>query len=323
MLKKKTSFLLIVLISISCSKSNNWYLKESGSLLWVNNKHDDFAVKSSVKNILENSSIIVAQIPWYPNDSSFFQKITWYFSLASEHGKNFMIAIDWQNVQRTGTSGNWSFTNDETSKLFKRDMLRLLDTYNPDYINLGVEVNYYALTSPDGFRAFASVFRELKKELKQQKPELKVGLSYQLELLYGHHKGWHKTKTLKTLNNLLGDLDYLGVSTYPNIVLEQNQSQILFSTKYLDSLSNSYSLPMGISETAATSNLYNEEQRNIYIKTLYQKATDLNFKFVIWGSIIDAVSDSVWSDKMGLLNSKGMPKNEFSLWKEENVKFYK
>lgn len=315
--------ILIVLISISCSKTNKWYFKEGGSLLWINNKHDEIAIKSAVKNILENSSIIIAQIPWSPNDSSFFQNSAWYFSLARDHGKSFMIAIDWQNIERSGTRGDWSFANEETSKLFKRDMLRLLEAYNPDYINLGVEVNYYALTSPDGFKAFATVFRELKKELKQKKPKLKVGLSYQLELLYGHHKGWNETKTLKTLDNLLGDLDYLGISTYPNMVLEQNQSQVLFSTKYLDSLSKNYSLPIGISETAASSKLYNEEQRENYVKTIFQKATDLNLKFVIWGSMIDADEDNVWSDKMGLLNADGQPKNEFSLWQEENVKLYK
>ena len=317
------TLILIVLISISCSKSNKWYFKEGGSLLWINNKHDEIAIKSAVENILENSSIIIAQIAWSPYDSSFFQNSAWYFSLARDHGKNFMIAIDWQNIERSGTRGDWSFANEETSKLFKADMLRLLEAYNPEYINLGVEVNYYALTSPDGFKAFAPVFRKLKNELKQKKPKLKVGLSYQLELLYGHHKEWNETKTLKTLDNLLGDLDYLGISTYPNMVLEQNQSQVLFSTKYIDSLSKNYSLPIGISETAASSKLYNEDQRENYVKTIFQKANDLNLKFVIWASMIDTAEDNVWSDKMGLLNADGHPKNEFNLWQEDNINLCK
>ena len=317
------TLILIVLISISCSKTNKWYFKEGGSLLWINNKHDEIAIKSAVENILENSSIIIAQIAWSPYDSSFFQNSAWYFSLARDHGKNFMIAIDWQNIERSGTRGDWSFANEETSKLFKADMLRLLEAYNPEYINLGVEVNYFALTSPDGFKAFAPVFRKLKNELKQKKPKLKVGLSYQLELLYGHHKEWNETKTLKTLENLLGDLDYLGISTYPNMVSEQNQSQVLFSTKYIDSLSKNYSLPIGISETAASSKLYNEDERENYVKTIFQKANDLDLKFVIWASMIDTAEDNVWSDKMGLLNADGHPKNEFNLWKKDNINLCK
>lgn len=321
--KATGTLILIVLISISCSKTNKWYFKEGGSLLWINNKHDEIAIKSAVENILENSSIIIAQIAWSPYDSSFFQNSAWYFSLARDHGKNFMIAIDWQNIERSGTRGDWSFANEETSKLFKADMLRLLEAYNPEYINLGVEVNYYALTSPDGFKAFAPVFRKLKNELKQKKPKLKVGLSYQLELLYGHHKEWNETKTLKTLDNLLGDLDYLGISTYPNMVLEQNQSQVLFSTKYIDSLSKNYSLPVGISETAASSKIYNEDQRENYVKTIFQKANDLDLKFVIWASMIDTAEDNVWSNKMGLLDADGHPKNEFNLWQKDNINLCK
>lgn len=327
MLSIRTYVILFLLSGIlfSCSGdlSDNWYFKEGGALLWINGQHEDHAIKSAIQHTLENSSVIVAQIPWSPNDSSFFQNTAWYFSLARDHGKSFMIAIDWQKVDRSGTLGDWSFANKETVKLFKKDMLRLLEAYNPDYMNLGVEVNYYALTSSDGFRAFASLFRELKNELKQQKPELKVGLSYQLELLYGHHNGWDETKTLRTLDNLLGDLDYLGISTYPNMALEQNQSQVLFSTKYLDSLSKNYTLPIGISETAASSKLYNEEQRKEYVKTIFQKATDLNLKFVIWGSMIDAAADNVWSDRMGLLSADGQPKNEFNLWQDENINLYK
>jgi hypothetical protein len=325
MFNKRGFVILILLISsvLSCSKPEDWYFKEGGSLLWINGQHEDSAIKNAVQNTIENSSIIIAQIQWSPNDSSFFDNAAWYRSLAKDHGKSFMIAVDWQKVDRSGTNGGWSFENEATAKLFKKDMQRLLDAYNPNYINLGVEVNYYALTSSEGFRAFASVFRDLSRELKKLKPDLKVGLSYQLELLYGHHDGWNKTKTLKTLDNLLGDIDYLGISTYPNMVSEQKQTDVLFSTIYLDSICMKYSLPIGISETAVSSKLYNDEQRKSYIKTIFQKANDLNLKFVIWGSMLDGNGDNVWSDKIGLLSKDGNPKKEFNLWQKENLNFYK
>ncbi len=317
--------ILILLISMvfSCSKSEDLYFKEVGSLLWINGQHEDTAIKNAVQHTLENSSIIIAQVNWSPRDSSFFDNAAWYFSLAKDHGKSFMIAIDWQKIDRSCTNGDWSFEDEATAKLFKKDMIRLLNAYNPDYFNLGVEVNYYALTSPDGFRAFASVFRELKGELKQLKPDVKVGLSYQLELLYGYHNGWNETNSLATLDNLLGDIDYLGISTYPNMVSERKQSDILFSSTYLDSLTTKYSLPIGISETAVSSKLFNEEQRKAYVKNIFQKASDLNLKFVIWGSMIDGNGDNLWTDKIGLLNKDGKTKNEFSLWKKANLNFYK
>tara|TARA_R110000823_G_scaffold315691_1_gene450153 strand:- start:143830 stop:144807 length:978 start_codon:yes stop_codon:yes gene_type:complete len=321
----KSWVMLFLLSSIifSCSVSDNWYSKEGGTLLWVDNKHEDSAIKSSIYNTMEHSSIIVAQIPWSPDDKSFFKNTAWYFSLAKDHGKNFMIAIDWQQTDRSGTKGDWSFTDSETARLFKRDVLSLVETYNPDYINLGVEVNYYALTSTEGFRAFTSMFRELKQEIKQLKPELKVGLSYQLELLYGHHDGWNESQTLTTLDNILGDIDFLGVSTYPNMVTKKNQSNLLFSTEYLDSITRAYSIPIGISETGVSSKLYDKNHRETYVRSIFQKANDLDLKFVIWGSIIDSTQDNAWSDKIGLLDKTGQPKKEFDIWKKENVNFYR
>jgi hypothetical protein len=190
-------------------------------------------------------------------------------------------------------------------------------------MNLGVEVNYYALTNPEGFRAFAGVFRELKKDLKLINPNLKIGLSYQLELLYGNNRDWNETRTLITLDNLLGDIDYLGISTYPNMVSENKKSDILFSTNYLDSLCTKYSIPIGISETGVSSLLYNEAQSSSYVNKIFLKASELNLKFVIWGSMVDSYRDSSWYDKIGLLNKNGEPKGQFKIWVKENNTFYK
>ena len=84
--------ILILLVSIlsSCSKSEDFYFKEGGSLLWINGQHEDMAIKNAVQHTLENSSIIIAQVNWSPHDSSFFDNVAWYFSLAKDHGKSFM-----------------------------------------------------------------------------------------------------------------------------------------------------------------------------------------------------------------------------------------
>jgi hypothetical protein len=315
--------ILFVTVLLSCSLSDKWYFKEGGTLLWINGKHEDSVIKKAVQHTLESSSIIVAQVPWKPNDSSLLVNTAWYSSLAKSHGKSFMISIDWQKLDRTGTNGDWTFINEQTRSLFKRDMIRLLNDYNPDYMNLGVEVNYYALMSTEGFSAFASIFRDLKKELKLLKPDIKVGLSYQLELLYGHHSDWNESNTLETLDNLLGDIDYLGISTYPNMVSKNKQSDILFSLQYLDSIANKYKIPVGISETAVSSAIYNNRDRKQYIESIFQKSHDLDFKFIIWGSMIDAADQNTWTDNIGLLHKDGTPKKEFSLWKENSLKFFK
>lgn len=317
----KARYIILFLFLNSCTNSDQWYFKEGGSLLWVNDALSDQAIKNAVAQTVENSSIIVAQVSWFPGDSSFFSNAAWYYSLAKKHGKKFMIAVDWQNFDRSGELGNWSFENDQVKKTFKRDMLQLLKAYNPDFINLGVEVNYYALTNPKGFKSFAEIFRDLKKDLKLINSNLKIGLSYQLELLYGHHRDWNATKTLATLDNLLGDIDYLGISTYPNLISINEKSNFILSLSYLDSLSSSYSIPIGISETGVSSLLFNDAECDNYISNVFKKANKLNLKFLIWGSMIDSRSDSLWYNNLGLMNKDGGPKKQFNLWKKENNTF--
>ena len=52
--------ILILLISIvfSCSKSEDLYFKEGGSLLWINEQHEDTAIKNAVQHTLENLILI-------------------------------------------------------------------------------------------------------------------------------------------------------------------------------------------------------------------------------------------------------------------------
>src|SRR6056297_1535767 len=101
-------YMILFLLSgivFSCSVPDKSCFKEGGTLLWVYEQHEDMAIKTSIKHTLENSSIIIAQIPWSTNDSSFFNNTAWYFSLAKDHGKSFMIAVDWQRADRSGTIG--------------------------------------------------------------------------------------------------------------------------------------------------------------------------------------------------------------------------
>lgn len=313
---------LFILNLFSCSDKDTWYFNEGGTLIWVDERHPDQAIKTAIHQTLEHSSIIVAQISWNPNDDRFFNNTAWYHSLAKNHGKSFMINIDWQKLNRSGTSNGWSFADPKVSIDFKQDVKKLIKTYQPNYINLGVEVNYYALTSSEGFRAFVEVFRELKSELKKSNPNLKVGLSYQLELLFGHHKGWNQERTLETLDAVIGELDFLGISTYPDMISEKHPD-LTYSLNYLDSLTNKYSTYIGISETGVSSSNYDDEKRQKYLRALFDKTNNLDLKFVIWGSIIDAAQDLDWSDRIGLLDVNGNTKKEFSIWKTETEKIFK
>lgn len=315
---KLISFFILLLLIISCS-NDKWYFKEVGTLLWINELHDDATVKRAIEATLSNSSIIVSQVSWQPYDSLYFKNISWYEKLAREHGKSFMINLDWLKNDRSGIRGDQDFYNEKIKSLFFKDIKRIVDTYNPDYLTLGIEVNYYALTSPRGYNSFVQIFNELKGSLKKTHPKLKIGLSFQLELLYGFHKNWNKETTLQVLNAVVENLDYLGVSTYPD-VSDVDKINSFNSLNYLDSLSNSYNIPIGILETGITSIKYNDNDRARYINEVFRKTSELDLKFLIWGSIIDSEPIDTNFQNFGLLDFKGFPKAEYQIWVSESQK---
>lgn len=311
---------VITFSSFSCNyKTDKWYFEEVGTLLWVNETMPDSVIKTAVKETLENSTLVVSQISWSPTDRSFMNNVEWYHRLAVESGKTFMMNIDWLENDRYGTIGNWSFEDDNIKKQFSQDIMELVDIYKPDYLSLGVEVNYYALTSPTGYKEYIELFNNLKSTLKKSHPKTRIGLTFQLELLYGLHIDWHNTRALEPLNAVVENLDYIGISTYPDVLLPV-ENKPFYSAGYLDSLKITYSKPIGISETAISSLNFDSDDRFKYTEYIYYKFKSLDLKFIIWGSILDDPKGLNWKDYLGLICSDGSRKPEFTLWKDYNSK---
>jgi hypothetical protein len=312
----KLFILFILFTSCNYNVSQN-SPKEIGSLLWVNSSMEDSSIKIAVQNTLENSTMIIAQITWSPSDTIFFQNVLWYSNLAKESGKKLMINIDWQKEDRSGTIGNWSFCNDEVKNQFINDAVKIVNEYSPDYLTLGVEVNYYAHTDPKGYVAFVQTYNTLKNQLKQINSRIQIGLSFQLELLFNVHKDWQSTRSLGPLEALNKNLDYIGISTYPDMY-KNGSSVNVNSLQYLDTLKKKYIQPIGISETGISSLHNTEEYRNKYIHEIFEKVNSLDLKFIVWGSIIDHNLSQEWNQNIGLIAIDGKPKNDFYEWRKLN-----
>ena len=316
-LKTNIGFFYVVLIVFFLSSCNtviedDYSNTEFGSLLWVNEQMPDSVIKVAVEKTLENSSIIIAQIPWDPSDKLFMQNIEWYNSLAKDHGKGLMINIDWlSNDRKSVRNGDWSFEYDSVGNQFKNDIELMVDKFHPKILTLGVEVNYYALTSPNGFKGFINTFNELKNSLKIKYPNLEIGLSFQLELLYGIDKNWVQSKSLHPLDAVVENMDFVGVSTYPDLNQQKKGSDAIALIQ-LDSILTHYNKPFGISETGISTTNFNSKQRNQYIDNVFQRKNKL--MFIVWGSMVDSFKDSNWMDRVGLIDYLGAPKEEFPRW---------
>lgn len=284
-----------------------------GSLMWVNETHSDSAVKEMVKHTLDNSTFIVAQVSWSPFDSSFFDNARWYYDLAVEHNKKFMLNLDWQNFNRNGANGDWSFDEDAIQEIFKADVTELANTYKPDVFILGVEVNYYALLDSSGYKGFISTYSSVKTLLDKEYPEMDIGLSFQLELLYGIHSKWGSNKTLETLDAVVRNMDFIGLSTYPD-QHDSSLQNVCGSLCYLDSLKSLYEVPLAITETGISLTNFDQVQHEEYTTCVFKKVEQIAAQFFIWGSMIDDPLIETWQHQIGLLEGDGCPKKEFDIW---------
>ena len=310
------SFLIIV--SVGCYANLFEHDKKFiGSLLWINGNHADIAIKKAVRAVVENSNIVVAQVTWNKFEPHLIKDIEWYHNLALEHGKHFMINIDWLRQSRDATSGHWLFSDKSTEDMFKKTITEIVSRYSPDFLTLGIEVNYYALVNPEEYRQFIRIYNELKKDIKKISPKSKVGLSFQLELLLGNHKLWDENIVYEPLDVVVENLDYIGISTYPDV----SNDNAKWSSHIYDLLKK-YDKSIGILEIGIASDLYNQKARFDFINKAFEIYKTGELKFLIWGSIIDQIDDTAsWRDSIGLLESSGEKKPDYSAWQREIQSF--
>jgi hypothetical protein len=77
---------------------------------------------------------------------------------------------------------------------------------------LGVEVNFYALTSPLDFKHFVSLYNGIKATINEKYPETKVLVTFHYELMFGKYRYWPVPTLPKIVRYF--DVDILGISTY-------------------------------------------------------------------------------------------------------------
>jgi hypothetical protein len=80
--------------------------------------------------------------------------------------------------------------------------------FDPDYLNIGVEAGELAHRKPSAWPAFARLIEHVRSNLKQEFPDLQVGISFGLQSLM-------EPKAAELARPLVESCDYLGLSFYP------------------------------------------------------------------------------------------------------------
>jgi len=99
------------------------------------------------------------------------------------------------------------FDDDSVKRAYLAYVLAAVRQFRPDYINIGIEIDGMA-RSEKKWRQFEHLFDYVRKVLKRQHPQLKVGVEFILQ-------GLMKPEIAQRVKPLVERSDYLGLSFYP------------------------------------------------------------------------------------------------------------
>lgn len=285
-------------------------------------------IRADLGELLPNTDAILVQVPWCPG--SMLPEAEWMSSVAHESGKQLVLAIDWltgdRDEVRCSNPTSWAFSSGETATAFKEAVTRLAARYHPQYLLLGVEVDYYAVIAPDDFSHFLAAYRSAYDEIGRISPDTKVGVSLQ----YEHMRmtpGRRGTFVDEMVTTFEGISDFIGLATYPFIA---GVGAAELDASYFQAVEN-LSVPLAVMETGwpaadadllgVEAGLFGYRSQARYLRELLVALHDLDPSMVIWASMRDVgvshVDDGApsWAAFIGLWDSGGNPKPALTVWR--------
>ncbi len=283
---------------------------------------------------LENSEHILVQVSWSPHTSSAFDKVAWMSNLAQKNEHALTIAFDWMDEDRIGlrdTAGNtWSFDDPKVRDSFTHEASAIAAKYQPDFLLLGVEVDFLAKNNPEEFRDFVSLYQRVYRSVKEKSRSTRVSVTFQLESM---------KEMIENKNSLVESpiviafgplLDILGLSVYPcQSVLHPDFLPMDYFASVIPA-----ETPVAIFETGWPTGENDEHVQASYVAWLLSVASTVSVNPLIWASTMDGdwevQSESIatgslppcsgrvsgWSKHLGLWKANGAPKNAASVWKD-------
>lgn len=281
---------------------------------------------------LSNSEHVLVQVPWSPNDPSAFEKAAWMSELARNHEHALTIAFDWMDEDRAGlrdpTSDAWSFESLKVRDSFTSEASAIAAKYQPNFLLLGVEVDFLAKNRPEEFRNFVSLYQRVYRKIKEESPSTQVSVTFQLESMkemIGHENSLVESPIVEAFGPLL---DILGLSVYPCLsTIHPDDLPIDYFTSVIPP-----NTPAAIFETSWPTREDDEKVQTAYVTWLLGIANTISVNPLIWTSTIDGEAPSKkittdsspacsgpvseWNKHLGLWRPDGTPKLAAKTWQD-------
>lgn len=276
----------------------------------------DEELRRDVGALLRNSEVVHVQVPWCPGEEP--RHPDWMSSVAREAGKELAISVDWleDSRERVRCSGDasWSFADSSASADFERAMARLAYRHRPDYLVLGVEVDYYAGVDSQAFRCFLTAYSRTRSRIERFAPETQVGISLQYEHATSKSESSSTTPLLGDMvDAFAGMSDFIGLSVYP---FKAGKDPGDVDVEYFEPVSD-LPLPLVVTETAWPGEAGGQTR---YLERILEAADDLDATLLLWTSVRDVEASVLgsgvpaWADRLGLWDRAGLPKPGLKIW---------
>lgn len=279
---------------------------------------DSAAVSSAAADrlapITENSDIVQVILRWCPGWTPGTRQ---RLEAIPEETQRLGLAIDWladdRGGVRCGRDEPWSFSDTAATRDFVALAADLVRRYRPEYMVLGVEVDYYAVTALPDFPFFVSAYIQARDTIKDISPGTLIGLSFQ----YTHSRlvSDSSSTLLGTMAEIFGNVsDFIGVSVYP---FQRGVDPAEFSADYFGPL-RELNVPVAIIETGWPGSSGAQER---YTAQLLRASDEVGIKLVVWTSATDiparflGAGTPSWAAEIGLWNLGQVPKPSLSVWR--------
>lgn len=274
-------------------------------------------VRRELPLLLQNTEVVHVQIPWCPARRR--GQADWLGLVARQAGHHLAISLDWLADHRTGLRcggrEEWTFADSAAAAAFEADAAWLAHRYRPEYLILGVEVDYYALAEPDDFRRFLTAYRRARDRVEKTLPTVRVGVSVQ----YEHAQGVSGPEgtLLQGMGRAFDTMsDFIGLSVYPFMMGLEPED---VGTDYFEALT-ALDHPVLVTETAWPGMAAPEQQRT-YAANLLEAARAAGLSLVVWTSAVDVEQAAVgadiadWAHKVGLWDRDGRARPAHAVWR--------
>jgi len=233
-----------------------------------------------------------------------------YLALSPLNGGRDGLADYWGTATNQPLPAPWDtrqFDDAEVITAYTNFAVDLIQRFDPDYFNLGIEVSELAINDIDAYNRLVVFIEAVSTSLDTQFPNLDLMISVALK-----SPGSAEAATITTeLPQAVQFIDVVGISVYPYIFFNHADrgDPANLPGDWLSQINAiSAGKPIAIAETGWIAErltipffgvdiVSNPAMQDAYLEALFAAAESLDARFIVWFSLVDF--DALWNVALG------------------------